>query len=279
MRVLLGLGALEERRAFDVGLQHHLDQAFGPVRRLLGETAEPPARRDFDLAMLGRDVVGDHVEERALAAAVSADKADAGALRDPYRCLLDEQAAGDAHREVVDDQHGALYGRAGRGAQCLIPEPVAPRRGANDAVTFRGFEETDHVCSGMHGSGSRDAQPARVLQGRRAAGFAVTALSGVEAEAKTKPKEKSDASAERTERYFKAVVDLTHTMSPEFPTFFGVPGIEIRSSTTSRRTASISTGGGSSSMPARISMRRFIFPRTASRWKRSSRASSWCRSP
>src|SRR5262245_1507225 len=66
------------------------------------------------------------------------------------------------------------------------------------------------------------------FRGATAAGFAVTALSTVEAEAKTKPKEESDAPAERAERYFKAVVDLTHTMSPEFPTFFGVPGIEIQ---------------------------------------------------
>ena len=29
-------------------------------------------------------------------------------------------------------------------------------------------------------------------------------------------------------RRFKAVVDLTHTMSPDFPTFFGVPGIEMQ---------------------------------------------------
>jgi kynurenine formamidase len=66
------------------------------------------------------------------------------------------------------------------------------------------------------------------FRGATAAGFAVTALSTVEAEAKTKPKEKSDAASEKTERYFKAVVDLTHTLSPEFPTFFGVPGIEIQ---------------------------------------------------
>jgi kynurenine formamidase len=30
-----------------------------------------------------------------------------------------------------------------------------------------------------------------------------------------------------TARQFKSVVDLTHVMSPEFPTFFGVPGIEM----------------------------------------------------
>jgi kynurenine formamidase len=67
------------------------------------------------------------------------------------------------------------------------------------------------------------------FRGATAAGFAVTALSSVEAEAKpAKGKDKSGGSAERTERYFKAVIDLTHTMSPEFPTYFGVPGIELQ---------------------------------------------------
>ena len=67
------------------------------------------------------------------------------------------------------------------------------------------------------------------FRGATAAGFAVTALSSVEAEAKTaKGKDKGDGPTERTGRYFKAVIDLTHTMSPEFPTYFGVPGIELQ---------------------------------------------------
>jgi len=44
------------------------------------------------------------------------------------------------------------------------------------------------------------------------AGFAATAVP---------------APAEAAIRRFSAVVDLTHTMSPSFPTFFGVPGIEL----------------------------------------------------
>jgi kynurenine formamidase len=43
-----------------------------------------------------------------------------------------------------------------------------------------------------------------------AAGFAVTATTPALAQ-----------------RSFRSVVDLTHVMSPEFPTFFGVPGIEF----------------------------------------------------
>src|SRR5262249_31321270 len=154
---------------------------------------------------------GDHVEERALAAAVSADEADAGALRNPHRCLLDEQAAGDAHRKVVDDQHGALYGRAGRGAPCLIPNPFRGAAGRGSVEAFRGSRRPVMCVPGcleaVHATLSRRG----FFRGATAAGFAVTALSSVEAEAKTKPKEKSDASAERAERYFKAVVDLTHT--------------------------------------------------------------------
>jgi kynurenine formamidase len=46
-----------------------------------------------------------------------------------------------------------------------------------------------------------------------AAGFTATAVAPTVSEA--------------APRQFKSVVDLTHTMSPDFPTFFGVPGIEM----------------------------------------------------
>lgn len=36
------------------------------------------------------------------------------------------------------------------------------------------------------------------------------------------------AKAQAPARRFNAAIDLTHTMSPEFPTFFGVPGIEFQ---------------------------------------------------
>ena len=54
------------------------------------------------------------------------------------------------------------------------------------------------------------------FKGATAAGFAATA--GAPADAAPKP----------PPARFKSVVDLTHTMSPEFPTFFGVPGIELQ---------------------------------------------------
>ncbi len=56
------------------------------------------------------------------------------------------------------------------------------------------------------------------FKGAAAAGFAAAAVEPAFAATR----------AARPPRQFKAVVDLTHTMSPEFPTFFGVPGIELQ---------------------------------------------------
>ena len=53
----------------------------------------------------------------------------------------------------------------------------------------------------------------RGFVGAALAGFAVTAVTPAAAQAP---------------RSFRSVVDLTHTMSPDFPTFFGVPGIEMQ---------------------------------------------------
>jgi kynurenine formamidase len=50
------------------------------------------------------------------------------------------------------------------------------------------------------------------FKGAAAAGFAATALA---------------APADAAPRSFTRAIDLTHTLSPDFPTFFGVPGIEM----------------------------------------------------
>ena len=52
------------------------------------------------------------------------------------------------------------------------------------------------------------------FKGAAAVSFAATAIAPAPA-------------AAAAARKFSAVVDLSHTMSPEFPTFFGVPGIEM----------------------------------------------------
>src|SRR5438067_5186098 len=54
----------------------------------------------------------------------------------------------------------------------------------------------------------------RFVKGALAASFAGTAVA-------------PDTAGAASARSFTSAVDLTHTMSPDFPTFFGVPGIEL----------------------------------------------------
>ena len=108
VRVVRGLGLGQQRAALDVGLEHDLEQAFRAVRRFLRQPADAPARRQLDAAVLGRDVAGDHVEQRGLAGAVAADKADAGAGRDAGGGAFEQRAAGNADGEIVDDEHARL---------------------------------------------------------------------------------------------------------------------------------------------------------------------------
>ena len=70
-------------------------------------------------AMLGGDVVGDDVEQGALAAAVAADETHSRSVGDSHGGVFNKEPAGNADRKVVDDEHGALYGRARRAAQSL----------------------------------------------------------------------------------------------------------------------------------------------------------------
>lgn len=54
------------------------------------------------------------------------------------------------------------------------------------------------------------------FKGAAAVGFSATAVTAASAAPLPVP------------RRFRSVVDLTHTLSPEFPTFFGVPGIALQ---------------------------------------------------
>ena len=69
------------------------------------------------------------------------------------------------------------------------------------------------------------------FKGAAAAGFAATVIEPAEAAKKKAAKKAEPAAGTKApegQSYFKGVVDLTHTMSPDFPTFFGVPGIELQ---------------------------------------------------
>ncbi len=105
VRILRGLGFRQQRIALAMRPQHDVEQAFGPVRRFLRQPSDAPARWNLDIALLGRHIAGDHVEQRGLAGAVASDQADAGAGRNAGRGIFQQCAAGNADSEIVDDEH------------------------------------------------------------------------------------------------------------------------------------------------------------------------------
>ena len=111
VRVLRRLGFRQQVGAFRIGAQHHLDQPVRAVRSFLRQPPDAPARRHGDAAVLRCHIAGDHREQRGLAGAVAPDQADARPGRNIDRSALDQRAAGDADGKVVDDQHGARFGR------------------------------------------------------------------------------------------------------------------------------------------------------------------------
>jgi hypothetical protein len=116
MRVMRGFRFGQQVRALAMRLQHDLEQALRSVWRFLRQASDAPARRDFDVALLGGDVAGDDAEQRSLAGAVAADQADPRAGGDARRGAFQELAAGNADSEIVNDEHAAPCGRR-RGAR------------------------------------------------------------------------------------------------------------------------------------------------------------------
>ena len=102
VRIVGGIGFRQQRVALQIGLQHHLDQAFRPVRGFLGKAADTPARRNADTAGFGRQFAADRGKQRRFADAVAADEADARARHDLGRAVVDEQPSGDPDRDFGD---------------------------------------------------------------------------------------------------------------------------------------------------------------------------------
>ena len=108
MRVVRGLGLGEQFGALAVGGEHHVDQPLRAARRLLREAPDARARRQLDRAVLERQFVRDRAEQRGLADAVAADQPDARAGRDAHRRAVEQQAPGDADRDIIENEHAAF---------------------------------------------------------------------------------------------------------------------------------------------------------------------------
>ena len=106
--IMLGLGCGQQLRAFCVGGEHDLEQAFGAIGRFLRKSSDAASRREPYLALLGREFTGDDAKQRGLAGAVAAHEADPGTGRQCDRGVLEQPAAADPVGDVAEPEHGGV---------------------------------------------------------------------------------------------------------------------------------------------------------------------------
>ena len=99
-------------RADRTGAVHHLGHraAARHLADVLAEIADGDAAIDRDLALVGLFLAGDHPEQRRLAGAVGADKADLLALLKRRGRLDEEDLMADLLADVVETNHAWLKG-------------------------------------------------------------------------------------------------------------------------------------------------------------------------
>ena len=85
--------------------QHGLQQAFRPVRRLLGQHAEPPGPGIFDGARIRLELAGDDLQQGRLARAVAPDQAGMVTLGQAEARLGEDLAPGNTVGKVGNGQH------------------------------------------------------------------------------------------------------------------------------------------------------------------------------
>jgi kynurenine formamidase len=103
-----------------------------------------------------------------------------------------------ANRCCVQTMLGAML--------CRMPDAAARRKRRRPIMCLPGCQEAVRAALSRRG----------FFKGAAAVGFVAAAA------------EPALARKAEARRSFKTAIDLTHTMSPEFPTFFGVPGIELQ---------------------------------------------------
>lgn len=92
---------------FDVAIEHEVDRRIRERGRFLGDAGDTPGRRQFDVAGLGVQLVGEQGKEAGLPAAVGADDADFPAGMELDRGSDDQRAAGAGEGDLAEGNHEA----------------------------------------------------------------------------------------------------------------------------------------------------------------------------
>jgi hypothetical protein len=105
--VALGLGFAQKARVLWIGLEDGGKGRLLAAGRLLCHPADAGRALETHVARILLQLAADQPQERRLAAAIAADKADLVPGRNMRARPLQERPAADAKRDVVQVQHGA----------------------------------------------------------------------------------------------------------------------------------------------------------------------------
>ncbi len=111
LRVARAFGFGHERRPFEVGLEHEVDQRLASAGRLLLDAAQTRPLRRADRAAFGGKIAADETEKGGLAGAVAPDEADPRPARQCGGRVVDQQPLAEAVGQAVDMKHGRLLTR------------------------------------------------------------------------------------------------------------------------------------------------------------------------
>ena len=230
VRVGRGLRLGEQRGCAAIGGEHHLKQGFRAVGCFLRQPADGGTRRPREAARstaISPAMARNRVDLPVPLRPTSPTRAPAGICADARSIKSRPATRSDTSSITSMGRYGRIGGRYATGSSPPRGHPTAipggmgcqnPVAGATirataasgRAAATKGME----MCVAGCERAVREALTRRgFFRGAAATGLAATAVTGP---------------AVAAPRTFTRAVDLTHTMSPEFPTFNGKPGIEMQ---------------------------------------------------
>ena len=88
-----------------VALEHEVGRTLARLGHLLRDLGDAPARRQGQIAGVGREATGKQGEQRGLAGAVAADQADLFARVDSDAGAIEDELDAAAKRQLTENEH------------------------------------------------------------------------------------------------------------------------------------------------------------------------------
>ncbi len=111
MRIGRRFGLDKQSGALNIGGEDEVEEGRRAAGRFLLDAAEPHLLRHRDRARIGRQIAGDHIEQRGLASAVAADEADPRPFGESGCRLVEEDAGAEPVGQFTNMKHRRVLTR------------------------------------------------------------------------------------------------------------------------------------------------------------------------